>query len=70
MILIKRMNKLKNNGMDAIVLKDYYHKANLFYTDKMDLLIDNKHQDKELFDMNVKKIGEYIMLNKEENNGI
>ena len=37
---------------------------------KMDLLIENNHHDKKLFDCNVKTILEYIILKKEENNGI
>jgi len=52
------------------LFKDYYKKANLFYMDKMDLLIENNHHDKKLFSINVKTILKYIILKKEENNGI
>jgi len=36
----------------------------------MDLLIVNNHQNKNTFDTNIKKIVNYITLNKEEKNGI
>ncbi len=52
------------------LFKDYYHKADLFYTQKMDLLIENTHKDRELFEKNIKIITEYINNIKEENNGI
>ena len=48
---------------------EYYHKADLFYTQKMDLLIKNNHHDRELFKENIKIITKYINK-KEEHNGI
>ena len=46
--------------------KDYYHKADLFYADKMDLLIQNRHEDENLFDINVERILQYIISYAEE----
>ena len=46
--------------------KDYYHKADLFYTDKMELLIQNRHDDVNLFDINVERILKYIISLEEK----
>ena len=62
--------KLDFKEFEIELFKNYYHKANLFYIDKMDLLIVNNHQNKNTFDTNIKKIVNYITLNKEEKNGI
>ena len=53
---------LEFQGFELEAFKEYYFKADLFYTQKMDLLIENNHQDKNIFDNNINKIVECMKL--------
>jgi len=54
--------KLNFKEFELKLFESYYYKANNFFTKEMDFLIENRHQDKELFDLNIKKILEYINI--------
>ncbi len=46
------------------IFKDYYHKADKFYLQKMDFLVNNDKNDALIFEANLKLIGDYIKKNK------
>lgn len=53
--------QLEFKEFETNLFHEYFHKADEFYIDMMNLLIENKHTDKEAFETNNKKIADYII---------